>query len=111
MFHLFGFDILAPNQISNVYVRPDFWVIACAFRPHLHLEIRNAGQYIKAFNPMPLIDANWDALSLNGPSSPAFARDMDQPRRWQKLLDQPNISFWGPLLNNYAHAWPLAWGR
>jgi murein DD-endopeptidase MepM/ murein hydrolase activator NlpD len=83
----------------------------CTSRPHLHLEIRNVGQYNQAYNPLVLIDADWDTLVLNGPSSLSFARDLSDPRRWQSLYDQPDVSFWGPLLNEYADPWPLQWGR
>jgi murein DD-endopeptidase MepM/ murein hydrolase activator NlpD len=81
----------------------------CTSRPHLHLEIRNAGQYNRAFNPIPLIDADWDTIALSGPSGPGFARDLQDPRRWQHLGDQPDIAFWGPLLNNYSSPWPPDW--
>jgi len=33
---------------------------SCTSRPHLHLEIRNAGAYNQAFNPIKLIAADWD---------------------------------------------------
>ena len=81
----------------------------CTSRPHLHLEIRNAGGYNRAYNPMALIDADWDNLALVGPFSPSFARDLSQPRQWQNLYDQPEVRFWGPLLNDYANPWPLEW--
>lgn len=83
----------------------------CTSRPHLHLEIRNAGQYNRAYNPVLLIAADWDSLALAGPVSPGFARDISNPRQWQTLYDQPEVAFWGPLLNEYADPWPLDWGR
>jgi murein DD-endopeptidase MepM/ murein hydrolase activator NlpD len=83
----------------------------CTSRPHLHLEIRNAGEYNRAYNPLALIDADWDTLALNGPGGLSFARDLSDPRRWQTLYDQPDVAFWGPLLNDYADPWPLQWGR
>jgi murein DD-endopeptidase MepM/ murein hydrolase activator NlpD len=85
--------------------------LTCTSRPHLHLEIRNAGQYNRAYNPIPLIAADWDTLSLTGAYTPGYARDLDNPRRWQTLLDQPEVAFWGPRLNDYANAWPLDWNR
>ncbi len=83
--------------------------LTCTSRPHLHLEIRNGGQYNRAYNPIVLIAADWDALALNGASSPGFARDLSDPRRWQNLADQPEVQFWGPLLNDYPNPWPPEW--
>jgi murein DD-endopeptidase MepM/ murein hydrolase activator NlpD len=82
---------------------------ACNSRPHLHLEIRNAGLYNQAFNPIKLIDADWEALALVGAFGVGFARDLQDPRRWQSLEDQPDISFWGPMLNDYDNPWPQDW--
>ncbi len=83
----------------------------CTSRPHLHLEIRNAGQYNRAYNPIPLIDADWDTLALTGAVQPGFARDLSAPDRWQQLADQPEVIFGGALLNDYANPWPPAWSR
>ncbi|MEW5870430.1 MAG: M23 family metallopeptidase [Chloroflexota bacterium] len=81
----------------------------CSSRPHLHLEIRNAGFYNRAYNPLALIAADWDTLALFGPFSAGFARDLQDPRQWQSLYDQPDVAFWGPRLNDYTEAWPLEW--
>ena len=81
----------------------------CTSRPHLHLEIRNAGAYNRAFNPLPLIQADWDTLALFGPFGTGFARDLSDPRRWQTLYDQPQVQFWGPMLNEYENPWPQEW--
>jgi murein DD-endopeptidase MepM/ murein hydrolase activator NlpD len=78
-------------------------------RPHLHLEIRNTDGYNRAYNPILVIEADWDTLALTGAAGLGFARDLDDPRRWQFLDDQPETAFWGPLLNDYAHPWPLEW--
>ena len=43
---------------------------------------------------------------LLGAGPDPFARDLDAPRRWQALDDQPAITLGGPLLNEYAHSWP-----
>ena len=83
----------------------------CNSRPHLHLEIRNAGVYNHAYNPMVLIDADWNTLALAGQFGAGFARDLDDPRRWQNFFDQPEVDFWGPLLNDYLHVWPYDWNR
>jgi murein DD-endopeptidase MepM/ murein hydrolase activator NlpD len=81
----------------------------CASRPHLHIEIRNAGVYNQAFNPMLLIEADWDSLALVGSFGTGFARDLSEPRRWQSLYDQPEVHFWGRILNDYANPWPIDW--
>ncbi len=83
----------------------------CVSRPHLHLEIRNAGLYNRAYNPVLLIDTDWDSLALIGSFSTGFARDLENPHRWQTLYDQPDISFWWPLLNDYQNPWPPDWSR
>ena len=83
----------------------------CTSRPHLHLEIRNAGVYNRAYNPIPLIKADWDTLGLIGPFGREFARDLQAPRVWQSLYDQPETSFWGPRLNDYTNPWPQDWRR
>jgi murein DD-endopeptidase MepM/ murein hydrolase activator NlpD len=81
----------------------------CTSRPHLHLEIRNS-QLNRAYNPVELINADWDSFSLIGSFGRGFARDLEQPRRWQHLNDQPETAFGGVLLNNYANPWPPQWG-
>ena len=83
----------------------------CNSRPHLHLEIRNAGVYNAAYNPIPLIQADWDSLLLVGSFNPGFSRDLNDPRRWQFPDDQPNVDFWGPRLNDYVDPWPPEWNR
>lgn len=77
----------------------------CHSAPHLHLEIRN-NAHTEAYNPVPLIDADWDSLLLYGTGGHQFARDLTDPRRWQRIDDQPDVRFGGPLLNDYAESWP-----
>lgn len=79
----------------------------CAASPHLHLEVRDPTMG-RAFNPVAFIDADWNRLQLFGASPQTFVRDLDDPRRWQAIEDQPPIQFGGPLLNDYAHSWPQA---
>ena len=55
---------------------------------------------------MPLIEADWQSILLLGTSAPTFERDLDAPRRWQSLEDQPDIRLGGPLLNDFERAWP-----
>jgi murein DD-endopeptidase MepM/ murein hydrolase activator NlpD len=84
---------------------------SCTSRPHLHLEIRNAGQYNRAFNPLTLIDAGWDNLALVGSFGRSFERDLSNPRLWQNLYDQPETTFGGLHLNDYSSPWPPDWTR
>lgn len=82
----------------------------CYGRPHLHLEIRDLRHWRK-YNPVLLMEADWDNLALVGPFSRAFQRDLDEPRKWQHLGDQPEIMVGGPLINDFAHPWPPDWRR
>jgi murein DD-endopeptidase MepM/ murein hydrolase activator NlpD len=77
----------------------------CYGRPHLHMEIRDLRHWRK-YNPVILIQADWDNLALIGPFSQTFERDLDNPRKWQYLDDQPEIVVGGPLLNDFANPWP-----
>ena len=81
----------------------------CYGRPHLHLEIRDLSHWRK-FNPVSLIDADWDNLSLIGSFGTGFQRDLNDPRRWQQLDDQPETIAGGPMLNDYDSTWPPDWG-
>lgn len=92
------------GQVIGLSGDPD---LSCASRPHLHLEIRD-DSYHYAYNPIPLIDADWDTLALLGPFS-GFERDLDHPRRWVSPYDQPDVDFWGPMLNEYERPWPPDW--
>ena len=80
----------------------------CTSRPHLHLEVRNLS-YNVAYNPVPLIDADWDSLALVGQFGGGFHKDLRNPRLWQYADDQPDVFFGGPLLNDYAAPWPPEW--
>jgi murein DD-endopeptidase MepM/ murein hydrolase activator NlpD len=73
--------------------------------PHLHLEIRKQGRLI-ATNPVPYFDTNWDDMPLGIWNATLFERDLDNPRRYQFLDDQPDITFGGPILTNFPHPWP-----
>ncbi|MCB0213455.1 MAG: M23 family metallopeptidase [Anaerolineae bacterium] len=77
----------------------------CYSAPHLHLEIRD-NQHWRAYNPVPLIRADWDSLTLAGGFGTGFQRDLTEPRRWQTIQDQPGIVFGGDLLNDYSLTWP-----
>ncbi len=77
----------------------------CQSAPHLHLEIRN-NFHGRTYNPVLLIEADWDSLTLVGTFSRGFERDLTNPRQWQTIQDQPNVTFGGPLLNDYDNPWP-----
>jgi murein DD-endopeptidase MepM/ murein hydrolase activator NlpD len=78
----------------------------CYGRPHLHLEVRSSSNRARKFNPVLLIEADWDNLSLVGPFSRGFEYDLDDPRKWQHLDDQPEAVSGGALLNDFANPWP-----
>lgn len=79
---------------------------SCTSRPHLHLEIRSLSYWI-TYNPIQLIEADWDSIALFSP--PSFQRDLDNPRRWVTPCDQPDIQFGQGMLNDYARTWPPDW--
>ena len=81
----------------------------CTSRPHLHLEIRNTPSHTIAYNPVPLIEADWDAIAALGGQPLRFEQDIADPRRWQSLFDQPEVHFGQPLVNDYDDAWPPPW--
>jgi murein DD-endopeptidase MepM/ murein hydrolase activator NlpD len=81
----------------------------CIGRPHLHLEIRDMQQRTRKVNPIPLIDADWDNLALIGAFGQGFERDLEDPRKWQQMADQPDSVSGGPILNDFANPWPPAW--
>jgi murein DD-endopeptidase MepM/ murein hydrolase activator NlpD len=77
----------------------------CHDSPHLHLEIRDES-LSRLYNPVTLIDADWHSILLFGSAGLAYERDMDHPRRWQSIDDQPTVRLGGPVLNDYANALP-----
>jgi murein DD-endopeptidase MepM/ murein hydrolase activator NlpD len=96
-------DRVLLGQVVALSGDPD---LTCTSRPHLHLEIRDAPAHRIAFNPVPLIAADWDRIALTGGFPVSFEQDLNQPRQWQTLEDQPDIRFGGPLLNDYEDPWP-----
>lgn len=83
--------------------------LTCTSRPHLHLEIRDAPDHVRAYDPLTLIHADWDQLMKFGTRGYSFEQDLSDPRRWQDPMEQPQVLFGYPLLNDYAYAWPPAW--
>lgn len=96
-----SFSPVSQGQLIGITGDPD---ISCTSRPHLHLEIRSASLYY-GYNPVPFIDADWDTLTLVGPFSD-FQQNLENPRQWQRLEDQPTILFGGPIINDYVQPWP-----
>jgi murein DD-endopeptidase MepM/ murein hydrolase activator NlpD len=92
------------RQGDVIGVSGDSATLQCNGSPHLHLEIRYADM-LAATNPILWIDADWPSLTL-GISQPAFQVDLDEPGRWQSIYDQPDVTFWGPALNEYTRTWP-----
>lgn len=95
-------DRVERGQQIGVTGDPD---LSCSSRPHLHLEIRNS-DYTMAYNPVTLIEANWHMLSSIGPVDSDFEQNLDAPRQWMRLDDQPEIRLGGDWLNRYQNAWP-----
>lgn len=78
----------------------------CDSRPHLHLELRGP-TYRTAYNPISYIDANWHALATIGSfSARSFMQNLDNARQWMSLDDQPDVTFGGAPLNDYAAPYP-----
>ncbi len=100
-------DTVQRGQVVGLTGDPD---LTCDSRPHLHLEIRDAPGHSRAYNPVALIEADWNALALGATGNLAFERNLDDPRQWQYLDDQPDVAFGGKLLNQYTNAWPPEWG-
>lgn len=79
--------------------------LSCRSRPHLHLEIRDLA-HARKYNPVTLVEADWDSLALVSSLGIGFQRDLDDPRKWQRLDDQPEARVGGPILNDFARPWP-----
>lgn len=82
----------------------------CYSRPHLHLEIRDLDHAIK-YNPALLVEAKWDNLAMISSSGRDFARDLEEPRKWQTLYDQPQARRGGPIVNDFVYPWPFDWSQ
>jgi hypothetical protein len=114
---MYGHLLEAPDLVPGQRVRQGE-VIAlvgdsretCYSRPHVHLEVRDL-DHIRKFNPVALVDANWDNLALIGGDGRDFARDLDEPRKWQSLYDQPEARTGGAIVNDFDNPWPLDWEK
>ncbi len=114
---MYGHLLKAPDLVPGQTVKQGEVVAlvgdsgeTCYSRPHLHLEIRDLG-HTRKYNPQMLIEANWDNLALISSSGRDFARDLAEPRKWQSLYDQPEVQTGGPIVNDFANAWPLDWEK
>ncbi|MEO1666680.1 MAG: M23 family metallopeptidase [Chloroflexota bacterium] len=110
---LYGHLLNKPNLIPGQSVQqgdvvglsgdPDS---TCVSRPHLHFEVRSL-DYSRWINPVDVIEANWDSLATIGPFGyPLFQQDLENPRQWVSLEEQPDIYLWGRVLNNYNYVSP-----
>ena len=112
--HLLEAPNLKPGQAvkqGQVIAKVGDSAETCYSRPHLHLEIRDLAHHSRKYNPSTLIDADWDNLALIGDNGREFARDLDEPRKWQSLYDQPEVQTAGPIINDFANPWPLDWEK
>jgi murein DD-endopeptidase MepM/ murein hydrolase activator NlpD len=81
----------------------------CNSRPHLHLEIRDSETHARAYNPITLIEADWERIAQYGGEAVEFQQAVDDTRRWTNLFDQPETQFGYPLINQYELSWPYDW--
>ncbi len=110
---LYGHLLETPTLVQGQFVQqgdviarsgdPD---LTCSGRPHLHFEVRSL-DYSRTVNPVDLIDANWHSLAMIGPYGfPLFQQNLANPRQWVTLEDQPDVYFWGQILNSFPNAYP-----
>lgn len=83
--------------------------LTCTSRPHLHLEIRDTETQAIAYNPLELIEADWERIALAGSQPFEFVQELGEERIWLGLYDQPETKFGYPLVNNFSRAWPYDW--
>lgn len=115
---LYGHLLDRPNLMPGQFVQQGDLVglsgdpdSTCTSRPHLHFEIRSL-DYSRTLNPHAFIEAHWHTLSLIGPYGfPLFQQNLENPRQWITLNDQPDVYFWGRILNNYTAAYPPRYDR
>ena len=92
------------RQGEQIGITGDSAARHCHGSPHLHLEIRT-DRLRGATNPIPWIEADWPTTTL-GLTEAHFQMDLSNPTRWQSIYTQPDIQFWGPMLNRYPESWP-----
>lgn len=99
-------QVIEDGQVVALSGDPD---LTCNSRPHLHLEIRDSETQAIAFNPLVLIDADWERIVLAGSGPVEFVQELGEPREWVGLFDQPETKFGYPLVNEFIKAWPYDW--
>lgn len=110
--HLLVRSLLRPGenveagQVVGLSGDPDR---TCNSRPHLHLEIRDSETHARAFNPIQLIDGDWERIALFGSDPIRFQQAAESTQRWSDMFNQPETQFGFPLLNRYELSWPYDW--
>jgi murein DD-endopeptidase MepM/ murein hydrolase activator NlpD len=99
-------DTVKAGEVVGLSGDPDR---TCNSRPHLHLEIRDSKTHARAFNPIILIDADWERIAMHGGFPVDFQQSSEDTRRWTDMYDQPETKFGHPLLNRYELSWPYDW--
>jgi murein DD-endopeptidase MepM/ murein hydrolase activator NlpD len=99
-------QVVEEGQVVALSGDPDR---TCNSRPHLHLEIRDSETQAIAYNPLELIEADWERIALAGSEPVAFVQELGEPRHWIGLFDQPETKFGYPLVNEFSKAWPYDW--
>jgi murein DD-endopeptidase MepM/ murein hydrolase activator NlpD len=99
-------QVVEKGEVVALSGDPD---LTCNSRPHLHLEIRDSATQGIAYNPLELIDADWERIALAGSQPVEFVQELGEPRMWLGLFDQPETKFGYPLVNNFSRAWPYDW--
>lgn len=99
-------QVIEAGQVVALSGDPD---LTCNSRPHLHLEIRDSATQAIAYNPLDLIEADWERIALSGSQPVEFVQELGEPRAWLGLFDQPETKFGHPLVNDFSKAWPYDW--
>lgn len=99
-------QLVDEGQVVALSGDPD---LTCNSRPHLHLEIRDSETQAIAYNPLELIDADWERVALAGSEPIEFVQELGEPRKWIGFYDQPETKFGYPLVNQFLKAWPYDW--
>jgi murein DD-endopeptidase MepM/ murein hydrolase activator NlpD len=99
-------QVVEQGEIVALSGDPD---LTCNSRPHLHLEIRDSETQGIAYNPLELIEADWERIALAGSEPVGFVQELGEPRAWVGMLDQPETKFGYPLVNEFSNAWPYDW--
>jgi murein DD-endopeptidase MepM/ murein hydrolase activator NlpD len=99
-------QVVEAEEIVALSGDPD---LTCNSRPHLHLEIRDSETQAIAYNPLELIEADWERIALAGSEPVEFVQELGEPRNWVGMYNQPETKFGYPLVNEFSKAWPYDW--